>query len=396
MARRLKDGVLQAFCLFTEDTEVPAAFAVWSGMITIAAALGRDCFIDYGYYTLYPNMYIVLIGPSAVAKKSTPIKFAMRMIKQVKPPVNILSQKMTPEALISALSGLDAKEGDTMIVPSAVGVALISELATLVNKGSFKSGMIDVLTDLYDAEDFEYRTKARGIEYVRNPCLSIIGGVTPIGIKECIPFVSIGGGFTSRIVFVFSKGSGRLVPRPYRSQENKKRMDDICHDLSEIAKMRGPFALTDEAGKVYDAEYIDFRKHSPLIEDENLGGYIGRRADILMKVSMLVSASSSDDRLITDRCMSTALGILRRTESYMPNVLKVITSNEVGDIFEQIIRYITRHKIVSKAEITRQFRHKMTAMELDSMMRTLEQAEIVQCEVESGGATRYVFIGKKI
>ncbi len=395
MPRRLKSGVLEAFCKFTEDTEVPAAFAVWSGMITIAASLGRDCFIDYGYYTLYPNMYIVLIGPSAVAKKSTPIKFAARMIKQVKPPVNMLSQKMTPEALISALSGLDAKEGDTMIVPSAVGVALISELATLVNKGSFKSGMIDVLTDLYDAEDFEYRTKSRGIEYVRNPCLSIIGGATPIGIKECIPVVSIGGGFTSRIVFVFSKGSGRLVPRPHRSLENKRRMEDICHDLCEIAKMRGPFALSEDAGKLYDKEYIDFRKHSKLIEDDTLGGYVGRRADILMKVSMLVSASSSSDRLITARDMNVSLGILRKTEESMPNVLRVITSNEVGDIFEQIIRYIQKNKVVGKAELTRKFLPKITAMELDSMMRTLEQADIIVSEVDVG-KTKYIFCGKKI
>jgi len=394
LTRKLKSGVLEAFCRFTEDTEVPAAFAVWSGMITIAAALGRDCFIDYGYYTLYPNIYIVLIGPSAVAKKSTPIKFAARMIKRVKPCINVLSQKMTPEALISALSGLDAKEGDTMIVPAAVGVALISELATLVNKGSFKSGMIDLLTDLYDAEDFEYRTKGRGIEYVRNPCLSIIGGATPIGIKECIPLVSVGGGFTSRIVFVFSKGSGRLISRPQMSIENKKRMEDICHDLNDVAKMQGPFALSDGAGKIFDEEYIDFRRHSPLLEDDSLGGYAGRRADILIKVSMLVSAAKSSDRLIQEVDMSTSLGILRRTEESMPNVLRVITSSEVGDIFEQIIKYMMKHKAVGRAELVRRFLPKITAMELDAMIRTLEQADIVRTEID-GGKTRYVFCGRK-
>lgn len=395
MPRRLNSGVLEAFCKFTEDTEVPATFAVWSGMITIAAALGRDCFIDYGYYTLYPNLYIVLIGPSATAKKSTPIKFAARMIKQIKPLVNILSQKMTPEALISALSGLDAKDGDTMIVPSAVGVAMVSELATLINKNSFKSGMIDILTDLYDAEDFEYRTKARGIEFVRNPCLSIIGGITPTGIRECIPVVSIGGGFTSRIVFVFSKGSGRLVDWPQMSAENKKRMEDICHDLNIIAKMRGSFVLSSDAREMYRKEYIQFRKHSSLLSDDNLGGYVGRRANTLLKVAMLVSASSSDSRLISDKDLHIALSILKRTEEHMPNVLRVITSSEVGDIFEQIIKYMMRYKVVDKAELTRRFLPKITAMELDSMMRTLEQAEIVRCEAD-GGTVRYVFIGKKI
>lgn len=364
-------------------------------MITIAAAIGRDCFVDYGFYTLYPNMYIVLIGPSAVAKKSTAIKFAAKMIKQVKPHINILSQKMTPEALISALSGLDAKDGDTMIVPSAVGIALVSEFATLVDKGAFKSGMIGILTDLYDAEDFEYKTKSRGTEYIRNPCLSIIGGSTLHWIKESIPLVSVGGGFTSRIVFVFSKGSGRLVPWPQMSVENKRMMEDICHDLCDIAKMRGPFALTSDARKIYDTEYVDFRRHNILIDDENLGGYAGRRADILLKVSMLMSASSSSDRLITERHMSTSLSILKRTEEYMPSVLRVITASAVGDIFDQILKYIMRNKVVGKAELTRRFLPKITAMELDAMMRTLEQANLVLCEVE-GGRTRYVFIGKKI
>ncbi len=395
LPRRLKSGVLEAFCKFTEDTEVPPAFAVWSGMITIAAALGRDCFVDYGYYTIYPNLYIVLIGPSAVAKKSTSIKFAARMIKQVKPTINVLSQKMTPESLISRLSGLDAKEGDTMIVPAAVGVALVSEFATLVDKGAFKSGMIGILTDLYDAEDFEYSTKARGLEKVKNPCLSIIGGCTLFWIKECIPIISVGGGFTSRIVFVFSKGSGKLVPEPQMTPENKRRREDICHDLCEISKMRGPFGRTDGAKKIYNDEYVHFRTNSPLIEDESLCGYAGRRADILMKVAMLVSASSSSDRLIGERSMSVALSILKRTEEHMPNVLRVITSNEVGDIFDQILRYIEKNKIVGKAELTRRFLPKIGANELDAMMRTLEQANLVTSEVIGGGKTRYTFIGKK-
>jgi len=394
VARRLKSGVLEAFYKFTEDTEVPAAFAVWSGMIAIAAAIGRDCFVDYGFYTLYPNMYIVLVGPAGSAKKSTPIKFATRMLKQVKPAVNILSQKMSPEALITALSGLDAKEGDTMVVPSAVGIVLVSELATLINKSSFKSGMIDVLTDLYDAEDFEYRTQKRGKEQVRNPCLSFIGGITPIGIKECIPPVSIGGGFTSRIVFVYSKGSGRLVPRPQRSAENKQRMEDICHDLCEISKMRGSFALTSDAERIYDKEYINFRKYSKLLENESLGGYVGRRADMVLKASMLVSASSSDDRLITDKSLSVALSILRRTEESMPSILRLVTSSDVGDIFEQIIQYIMRQKSVSKPELIRRFLPKITAIELDAMMRSLELAEIVVAEID-GGKTRYIFIGQK-
>lgn len=393
MARKLKAGVLEAFCKFTEGTEVPPVFAVWSGIALVSAVLGRDCFIDYDYYTIYPNLYVVLIGPSGVAKKSTPIKLITRIIKSVRPSVNILSQKMTPEGMIGALGGLYGKDGDTQVIPSAVGIVIVSELSTLIDKNSFKSGMIGILTDLYDAEDFEYLTRSRGRELVKNPCLSLIGGSTPHWIRECIPSVAIGGGFTSRIVFVYSKGSDQLVPRPKMSDVNKQRQRDIEHDMNEISKMRGVFATSDDAGALYDKEYIAFRRGSPLVADEGLGGYAGRRADILAKVAMVVSASRRDNRLITLDDMSVAIAFITKVEESMSKVMKAITSKEVGDIFEQIVRYIMRHKVVSRPDLIRRFRHKMTSAELNVMMQTLDEEGVVRVEVE-GKSVRYVFTGK--
>jgi hypothetical protein len=362
--------------------------------MTISAALGRDCFVDYGYYTIYPNLYVVLVGPSAVAKKSTPIKIATRFLKAVTPPINILSQKMTPEALIESLSGLSGDVGDTKVVPSAVGIAIVSEMDTLINQGSFKSGMIGILTDLYDAEDFEYRTRSRGRELVKNPCLSIIGGSTMQWIREAIPVVSIGGGFTSRIVFVYSRGSGKLIPRPHMSDKDKHRKEHIIQDLQAIARMRGPFALDAEAIDIYDKEYVRFRKKSPLLDDENLGGYVGRRHDILTKVAMATSASRSDSRLITKRDITLAMGIVSKAEEDMPNILKAITAEKVGDVFEQIIKFIERRKIVTRPELMRAFRHKMTSVEMDALIKTLDEAEIIAVEWD-GSAPRYVFKGKK-
>lgn len=389
--RRLKSGILEAFCKYTEDTEIPAVFAVWTGIATISSVLGRDCFVDQGFFTIYPNMYIALVAGSARCRKSTAIAIAEDFIKEVKPAVNTLSQKMTPEGLIGALSGMLGREGETSVVPTAVGIAIVDELSTLIDRNSFKSGMIALLTDLYDARDFQYLTRGRGQETVKNPCLCILGGSTIRWIKEAVPEIAIGGGFTSRVVFVYKDKRSKLIPWPRMSVDNKQRRADIIHDLCEVAKMRGPFALDDGAMNMYENEYKSFYKNSTLMDSEGLGGYANRRHHILLKVSMVMSASRRDDRVIKGNDMSAAINIMADAEKSMPLIIKAMTAKEVGDIFEQILRYVMRHRIVTKSQLVKEFRHKMTSKELDIMMRTLEEEEVIRVEVD-GAKVRYVFI----
>jgi hypothetical protein len=390
MARRLKGGVLEAICKYTEDTEVPAVFSVWTGVATVSAVLGRDCFIDQGYFTIYPNVYIVLTAGSARCRKSTSIKISEDLLSQVRPAVNTLSQKMTPQALIETLSTMDGELGDTDIVPSAVGIAVVDELSTLIDKDSFRNGLIALLTDLYDCNDFEYRTRGRGKELVKNPCLSVLGGSTIQWIKESIPEVAIGGGFTSRIVFVYKESREKLVAWPRMSPENEKRREDIIHDLCEIATMRGPFGISNEVIEEYEKEYINFYNHSPLMTDSGLSGYANRRHHILLKVAMIVSASRRDDRIITKPDLDVAINLLRKAEVDMPKVLRTIEANQTGNIFEQILRFIMERQTVNRQQLIRRFRNKMTSQELDVFMSTLEDEGTIVSEV-SGKNIKYIF-----
>lgn len=394
MARKLRSGVLEAFCKYTEDTEVPAVFAVWSAIATVSAVLGRNVFVDQGFFVIYPNIYTVLVAGSAKCRKSTSIGIAEDFLKEVRPQINLLSQKMTPEGLIAALGGMFGSEGDTQVIPAAIGIAIVDEFSTLIDKNSFKNGMIALLTDLYDAKDFEYLTRSRGKEMVRNPCLSILGGSTIQWIKESIPVISIGGGFTSRFVFVYKDQRERLVPWPTMTEENRKRRLDIIHDLNEIAKLQGAFGLEPKALELYKKEYVEFYEHSPLMDDSALTGYAGRRHHILLKVSIVVSASRRDDKLITQSDMVIAMNFMRRAEKMMPKILRAIESEKVGDVYEEILQFIIRRKIVDRTEVVRRFRHKMTAFQIEEMMRTVEAAGAIKIEVD-GRKTRYVFIGKE-
>ena len=393
MARRLSNGVIEAICKYTEDTEVPAIFSIWAGVSTVSAILGRDCFVDQGFFVIYPNVYIILVAGSARCRKSTAVNIARDFIGQVEPSVNALSQKMTPESLIGTLSGMMGDTGSQQIVPSAVGVAISDELSTLIDRNSFKSGLIALLTNLYDCSDFEYSTRGRGKELVKNPCLSMLGASTIQWIKESIPEIAIGGGFTSRIIFVYKDKREKLVYWPTMSDELKLLREDIIHDLNEIAKMRGPMVLHDAAREIYKDEYERFYLHSPLMDNLGLSGYANRRHHILLKVAISVSAASSDERIITEKHMIIALSLLKKAEEAMPLVLRAMVSEKVGDIFEEILAFILAKKTITKPLLIRQFRHKMTAAELDIYMRTLEEEGIVKIEYD-GKTIRYTYVNK--
>ena len=374
MARRLKEGVLKAFIQYTENTEIPSVFSLWVGLSTISAAMGRDCFIDFGHVVIFPNMYVVLVAGSAKCRKSTAIGVGRRVMEKVSPRIQVLSQKMTPEALIGALSGMRAGS-ETSIVNEAEGIIIIDELSTLIDRNAFKSGMIPVLTKLYDGEDFQYETKSRGVEHVKNPCLSILGGSTTQWIKESIPAVAIGGGFTSRIIFVFRDTYERLIAWPKMTEENVKRGEDIVHDLNIVSKMRGGFVLTDNAHKIFDDEYAAFMNGSSLFADPNLSGYAGRRHTMLLKVAMIVSASYRDTRVVTPNDLTTALQALRMVEKDMPRVLQAIRTEFVGDVCEQILGIIMNYRVVSRPELVKLMRHRLSVKDLDCVLDTLLEIE---------------------
>jgi len=315
MTRQCLDGVIEEFCLYNEPTEVPGIYALWTGIFTVAEMMGRECFLDQGHFVVWPNMYVILVAGSAVCRKSTAVRIGLSFIKKVDPPVKILSQRMTGEALISALSGIKIQD-KTKIIDEAVGCFVNDELSTLIDKNSFNTPLISILTKLYDCDDFDYETKARGAERVKNPCLSILGGSTPEWIKGAMPIHAIKGGFTSRFVFVFKASNNKRVAWPKTSPETVERGKRILHDLCEIRKMRGPFGATADAQKMFEDEYIGFLD-GPMKRNPYLSGYVGRRHVTLLKVAMAFSVSRGDDREIKDVDMLKAIKSLRSVEGGM-------------------------------------------------------------------------------
>ncbi|GAG00103.1 unnamed protein product, partial [marine sediment metagenome] len=238
------------------------------------------------------------------------------------------------------------------------------------------------------------------IELVRNPCLTILGGSTLHWIKESIPTEAIGGGFTSRVIFVFRDKKEKLVPWPILTEENVKRADAIVHDLGEIAKMRGPFALNDKAMEIYTEEYIRFNRKSGLFDIPSLSGYANRRSTTLLKVAMVISASRTDSRVVDKFDMASAMSAMESVEVDMPRVLEAIKSEFIGDVCEEVLKLIMTRRTITRPQLIKAMRYRLSVRELDIVLETLLVIEnkagknIVTAENDSG-KVRYIYTGDK-
>jgi hypothetical protein len=108
--RRCKEGMMEAYMNYAFYQESPSDFHLWVLISMLATAMGRNCFVSMGMWETYPNLYIILVGESAITHKSTAIKMGMKPFREALPDSPALSQKMSPEALIHTLAALAEDE----------------------------------------------------------------------------------------------------------------------------------------------------------------------------------------------------------------------------------------------------------------------------------------------
>ena len=352
MARQLDDWIT-SWLEYQENTEPPRQFVKWVSMSIVAAALQRKCSLELGHLKLYPNMYVVIVGPSG-SRKGTAMDPG-RVILSLQG-IKMSAESTTREALIRALkkstsSMTDIKTG-TFEAHASLTV-YSQELTSFM--GYNNTQLMSDLTDLFDCRDpWNYDTKDETKkDFINATWLNIIGATTPETLQAALPMESVGGGFTSRIIFIYGDKKYKIVPIPYKTEYDLELYEKLKHDLAEIHLMRGKFKYDDSFVKIY----TDFRyehEANPPFKDPRLGGYLDRKPTHLLKMCMILCASQGERMVVTRGTFERALKMLDATEKGMLRVYsgfgdsrdasvlsrvmtEVIMSNELGVEFPELM-----------------------------------------------------------
>lgn len=341
--RNFSDWV-QAYVNYASFSEAPKRMHFWSAVSAVAGALRRRVWIDQAYFKWHANHYIIFVAPPGIVSKSTTAAIAMDILRMV-PGITFGPDVVTWPALVTAFAACSESFsiGDDWYTQCALTLSS-SEFGNLVNPTDRE--MIDLLVTLWDSQQgaFKKVTKGSGNDTVENPWINMIACTTPSWIAGNFPEYVIGGGFTSRCLFVYTETKDKLVPYPSLEvpQDLSVKRLALAQDLEHIATtLVGPYYLSAEAiewGRVwYRNHYANPPAH---LTDDRFSGYLARKQTHLHKLAMVLAAGCRDEMLITAEDLVTANIMISELEEDLPKVFAKIGRTEDSIQAERFIKLV--------------------------------------------------------
>jgi len=337
---------LEAFCDYAGYGEAPRKMYNWVGVSALAGALRRKVWLDMIYFKWYPNFYVILVAPPGIVSKSTTAAIGMDLLRQVGG-IRFGPDVVTWQALVQSFAGAAESfiYADEHLTMSPITIES-SEFGNLLNPAD--KDMVDMLVNLWDGKqgNFEKRTKGSGTDIVQNPWINLIACTTPAWIAGNFPEYMIGGGFTSRCVFVYADQKANYVAYPHLNVPAKihEQREKLIQDLEYISTaFAGPFNLTPDALEWGMAWYHDhYEKPNPALDDARFGGYRARKQTHIHKLAMVISAATRDDMKITVAELRRAHDLVTELEADMPFVFSQIGQEQDAYHTQRMLNYIKK------------------------------------------------------
>lgn len=351
----------------------------WTAVWTIAAALRRRVFIPktagLGGWTCYPFLYIMFVAPPG-HRKTVTIEKAESLLDNIphlpKPPTFT-----TKEALVDQI----LKSPDSAIYLT------MEEFGDLILKGGVE--MYEFLTSMYDGKKhLRQHTMARSLEYAEKPCINLLAGTTPEWIAGNIPRALIGGGFASRVIWVYEDQFSKR--RLFHDKEIIKKCLELepylIADLKHISEINGEFSFTPESEKFLEDWYQNLEKNYKGFKYQ---GYVQRKHVMVLKLSQILRVAYSDSLVIEKVDAENAIILLESVESKLGKVFQGVGRNEYALDMRDIITFVREKGKVTDSELRIQFQSSASPAKLEELIQGVLLTGKVRSKLDDNNQRTY-------
>lgn len=381
---------LHSYMEFTKKSEAPAVYHLWSGLWALSAALQRKCWMEFDHFDLYPNLFVVLTGPPA-SHKGTAAGIANKIIKKVEG-ISTGPDVVTEAQLYPCFTrSKDTFDHEDKEKTTHCSISIYSsEWSTLMRIKDLD--MCNTMCKLYDCDDtFRKETKTQGFDFMENVFMTMMACSTAKQINDCLPYSSIGSGFTSRVIFVVGDADkDRRNPRPKKTQKQAKLQADLIYDLQHIRDtMIGKFEFSEGGGKYFDRWYMN--RNEPLEQFEKFQHYIDRKPVHVETVAMLLSASRDDKLTIGAGEIADAINMLESIEPRMPEALGGVGLSLNSPIVQAVMKKLREQKRMSFRQLQTFLWEDASPIDLQLALTTLIGSDL---PVDRDASGNYIWTGK--
>lgn len=330
---------IDAYINYTRHHEASKKFHRWTAISTLAGALGRHVYMDRVYYRIYPNLYILLVGPAGLVKKSTTSGIGMDLLRAIEG-IRIMSDQVTQAALIDSLKGSYQKfPWPGTHEPHAQSALFIyaSEFKVLVDE--VFGSITELLTTFFDCTPADFtqawtrQTKGEGLVQVFGPCLNLLGCSTSAWLRSCIPLDQLEGGFASRILYVVDNSlPEKFVAIPKRDPLAAGIRQKLIEDLTYIHNLTGEAHMTPAAELYFENWYHTLMQRIAVRGSaDKFAGYWGRRSTMVEKLALILSINESDSLVVDVHHVKQAVTYLDELSDGMFDAFKSSGSNSLAE-----------------------------------------------------------------
>jgi len=405
----MDNSLFSTYFRYVEHTEPPIVFHRWCLLTGLGACLGRQYYLPFGEFNVFPNMYVMLMGNPGT-RKSTAIKLS-RKVFSAAGYTKFAATKTTKEKFLLDLEGVVDDEGKIIagndVMQSMFGEGMYGdpkevyitadEFNEFVGSGNLE--FLSLLGTLWDWDDqsapFTQRLKNSRSVSINQPTVSILAGNTHTGFAEAFPPQSIGQGFLSRLILVHGEASGRKIAFPERPSDELRL--ELVNQLMEIrAKVSGPATMSKRAREMIETIYRTF----PGLDDVRFHHYSTRRYTHFLKLCLLCAATHHRTEIQAEDVLY-ANTLLSFTEHRMPQAMGEFGKAKDSDVSAKIMEVLNQaDKPLEVGDLWKQVRNDLNRIEdLQKLLMNLLQGQQVQYigkKANTTGPTGYLPVRKAL
>jgi hypothetical protein len=231
-------------------TDAPTDFLHAAGIMALSGiSLGRR-WIARGVNGIHPNLYVMLLAGSSRDRKSFCVDdLGMGLLRDVEKR-RVGPEDFSPEGLISALITKDGPPRNKLVIPQPEFGKYLAR-----SKQQYGASTSAILCQLYDGSTFEHQRSGKPPLPVKNPRVSLFGGVAFGMLAQHGNPMDWVSGFYARFLWVIpSARRPRNAITPPANPEARNRCVIALRDLkTRLKAARRPLELSTGAREAVEA-----------------------------------------------------------------------------------------------------------------------------------------------
>ncbi len=366
-----RGGLVADYCdVFGPTTDAPRQFHVFTCLSLMAALMGRRVWVRDGAAPLYPNLFVLLLAPSSLYRKSTCVAIGQDLARALEgherpdaPARRILyPSQFTPESLLDILE------------EQPEGWIVLDEFRQFLDsmRRDYNAGMREMFMSLYDCRSIHRKIRS-GEKRIEKPGVNLIGACATAWFADAVKSGELRSGFYQRLLIVAAQTKTRHLARG-QAPDSRARLD-LLRSLNLMAQAAGEMELPQAQESAFGDWALGQQKTILGTDHEaELAGFYTRLERVALKLATLLELSRNPhSRAISSQALADGISLSTWLQGNVRRLFEKELSFDPADAIRRKLLTAIEKAPIGRRDLMRKAH--LDARAFDAAITTLTQTE---------------------